>query len=83
VGLSGAQSLHNGFDDGAGIAQDIVVPESDHPPPLAFQPRCSSRIGRTVRMLTPIDFDHQPVLGAGEIDDVGADRLLPTKTVFY
>ncbi len=32
------------------------------------------------RMLSAVGFDHEPRLRAGEIDDVGRDRVLPPKT---
>jgi len=32
------------------------------------------------RMLSAVGFDDEPCLQAGEVDDVGRDRMLPAKT---
>src|SRR5262249_800684 len=39
------------------------------------------RFSRIARMLTAVDFDHQSVLGAGEIDNEVADRVLSPELV--
>jgi hypothetical protein len=75
------QGLQDRFDYPAGIVQNIVVPEPDHSPTLAFEPSCSVRVQRIVRVLIAIDFDHQRVLGTGEVDDEVSNRMLSPKSV--
>jgi hypothetical protein len=63
------------------IRENVVVPKPDHAPALAFEPNRASRIGQTLIVFAAISLDHQAVLGAGEVDNKPADRMLPTKLV--
>jgi len=57
-GLFGLQSSEDSFDNSAGVAEHIVVPEADYSPTFAFEPGRPRRIRRVVRVLTSIDLDH-------------------------
>ena len=52
---------------------------------MTFQPcLCSKPFGAHLpyrRMLTAIEFDHELILGAGEVDDVVPNRVLSAKFV--
>jgi hypothetical protein len=48
---------------------------------LAFQPSRSTRVCRIVRMLTTIQLDRHPVLGACEVDDILANGILSAEFV--
>jgi len=78
-GLSGLKDQQNSLDNSAGIVEDLVVPKADYFPALAVQPSRSPRIGRPVGVLATIQFDHDLVLGAGEVGDVLAYRMLPAE----
>jgi hypothetical protein len=73
--------LQNGLDHAIGIVENIVVPKPEHFPVLTFEPSCSVCVRCVVAVLTTIDFDRQLVLGAGEVDDETAQRMLPPKFV--
>src|SRR5439155_26093797 len=75
-GLFGFQISQNGLDHSVGIGEDFVVPKTDHFPALALQTSRSLCIGRPVRVLATIEFDHDLVPAAGEVGDVPADRML-------
>ncbi len=63
------------------LAKNIVVPKSDHLPPSLFERRRSAHVRWIVGMLTAIEFDHQCVFGASEVDDEIADRMLAPELV--
>src|ERR1700730_8760791 len=69
------------LDDPVGVAENVVVPKSDHLPALALEPSWSARVPCIVRMLTAIDLDHKPVFGAGEIDNETTDWVLSPELV--
>jgi len=75
------ESSQNRLDDPVGVAENVVVPKSDHLPALALEPSCSARVPCIVRMLTAIDLDHKAVFGAGEIDNEPTDWVLSPELV--
>jgi hypothetical protein len=48
---------------------------------LVLEPSRSAHIHRIARVLTTIEFDYQPVLGAGKVCNEIADRMLPAEFV--
>jgi hypothetical protein len=80
-GLCGFDRSQNGLDHAIGIVENIVVPKPEHFPALTFEPSCSACVRCVVAVLTTIGFDRQLVLGAGEVDDETAQRMLPPKFV--
>jgi hypothetical protein len=63
-----------------GIRQNLIVPEANYPIPLAlqkFRPR-DFPLGIQI-MLPTVRFDNQPSPMADEVDDIGADRHLPSE----
>ena len=54
------------------ILKHVMVPEADNAKPLTFE-ECSPPRVTLGRMLSTIDFNDQPPLGAEEIDNVGID----------
>ena len=80
-GLRFLQHPEDCFDNAFGVRQHVVVPESNDAPTVFFENLCSTRVGFVVGMLTAISFNDEVMLGAGEIDDEIADRMLPAKPV--
>jgi hypothetical protein len=64
-----------------GIFEHVIVPESNDTIAARFEPAGSLVIPLLVRrVLATIDLDDELRGGAEEIDNVGADRLLSSKT---
>jgi hypothetical protein len=64
------------------VLQHIAVPESEHPIAARLEPsRPRLIIGDVLAMLTAVELDQQAMRQAREIDDVRADRHLPSKTI--
>jgi len=62
------------------IVQHLVVPEPQHPVPLAFQePGAAGFLLGGGVMLAAVDLDDQPRFVAGEVSDKPADRHLTAK----
>jgi hypothetical protein len=80
-GLLGIEGAQDSLDHAIGIGENVVVPEPEEFPSVALEASRSALVCRTVRVLTAIDFDHQLVLGAGEVDYEVADRVLPAEFV--
>jgi hypothetical protein len=71
------QCLDNGQQDTVHVGQHVVVPEAQNPVAFTLQPGRALAILRAVNrvgVLAPVEFDDQPALQAGEIDDVGTAR---------
>ncbi len=67
-------------DDTFEVSQNIVVPESNDPEVLAFEPARSGIVpGFLICMLAAIDFDDKPGAVTDEVDDVAAKRNLPAE----
>src|SRR5690606_452437 len=77
--VRGLQCFENLGEHAVCISQDVIVPETDHSIPFALQPRRASYIAGAIRMLTAIEFDDQPAIGAKKIDNVMTDRHLSPK----
>jgi hypothetical protein len=75
------KNVQNCFDNPSSVAQSLVVPKPDYLPAPAFEPGSSLFVYGIVRMLTAIDFDNQSMLGAGEVDNEFADRMLSPELV--
>jgi hypothetical protein len=80
-GLCGFERSQDSLDHAIGIAENIVVPEPEHFPALTLEPNRSACVRCVVGVLTTIDFDRQLVLGAGEVDNEVAQRMLSAKSV--
>ena len=80
---SALKNAQNSLDDPIGIAKNVVVPKPEHSPTLAFEPSRSGCVRYVLGMLTTIDFDHQLVLGTGEVDDEIANRMLSPEFVSH
>jgi len=62
------------------VAKHVIVPKAKHEVAPPFQISCAPRIlFATNCMLTAIDFDDEPRCLTAKIDDVAANRHLPTK----
>jgi hypothetical protein len=81
-GLSGLKRSEYGLDHPVGIVQNIVVPKADHLPALSLEKGDTTGVRQICRMLTPVDFDYQCTSGAGKVDYLWADWVLPTEFVF-
>lgn len=66
----------NGFENAIGVAQDFVVPETDHTVAVRFDGRSPRRVGLN-RMLAPVAFDGDPKTAARKVDHVAANGKLP------
>jgi hypothetical protein len=75
------ESPQNSVDHTVGVGEDVAVPETDYMPAVTFELRASVRICSIVGVLTAIQFDHQPVFCAREVDDIVSDRMLAAKFV--
>jgi len=70
--------LHDRGGNCVRVLHDILCIHPNHAMSILFQKSSPARVPfRTVAdfMCKPIDLDHQPVRGAIEIDDIGADRM--------
>ena len=74
----------NFFEHAIHVLTDLVVPETDHSISFALQPLRPASIAlkdRFNRVLTAVDFNHEPRPHTGEIDHIGTDRDLDRKSV--
>jgi hypothetical protein len=82
----GTRLISEGIFDGPqhdlGLQQDLVVPEAQHPIPLLLEESTASLVvALLIQVLAAIDLDHEFLLQADEIDNVGTDDVLPTELV--
>ena len=61
------------------VLMNIVVPYAHNGPAFAPQPIVATEIASSFRVLPAIDFDHQPRLATGKINNVRPDGKLPRK----
>ena len=80
-GLPSSQLAQNSLNHSIRVRQRVIVPKSQYPPALAFEPHGAAEISLVVGVLAAIRLDHEVMSGAGEIDDEVADRILPAKPV--
>ncbi|VIO77528.1 hypothetical protein CI41S_57840 [Bradyrhizobium ivorense] len=71
----------NGFKDSCQIAQDVVVPESQHTVVVISKPFVANSIALTVGMLPTVHLNYEATFAANEVDRVKADRFLPNELV--
>ena len=63
-----------------GPGKHVIVPEANHPISATLEPFGALGISLVIfAMLSAINLDDQPRLGAKEIDNIRADGLLTTK----
>ncbi len=77
AGFDPAQQLRQ---NAVQILQYVQITETQHLQPLALQMRCAQPIPRKpggVMVLPAIELDHQPQLGAIEVQHIGRPRGLP------
>jgi hypothetical protein len=72
--------LPNHLDDSFDILHHIGVPEPDDPVAMSRQLLGAAFVTPGIRMLAPIDFDHQLSCRAREIGNAPADRVLTTES---
>jgi hypothetical protein len=65
--------------DAIQVAQDVVVPETQHAVAFAFQEGSSSLIHGAFGVLTAVSFDDQPAVLAYKVGNERADGLLAAK----
>lgn len=58
------------------VTQHLVVPEAEHGVAMRFDQLRSGDIGGVAVMLAAVELHHQSRGAAGEVRDVGADRVL-------
>ena len=68
------KQLGDALRDTVQILQHLVVPEAQHTPAVAGHVGVAGGIGRAV--LGAVDLDDEPGCDAGEVGDVGRDRML-------
>ena len=62
------------------ISQHLVVPEAEDAVALQTEERFASSIGFTSRrVMSTIELDDHPQLGAAEVDDVWSEWMLPAE----
>lgn len=71
--------LADDFQHAVGIAEDVVVPETDNAVAVGFDQFCAFDVGGVVRVLPAIEFDDKAQAAAGEVGDVWADGILEDK----
>ena len=67
----------NQFRDALRIGKNVVVPMADNLPALSLESRGAGSVIRDLGSVLPtIEFDSQPRLAAGEVEDVRSDDEL-------
>jgi hypothetical protein len=62
------------------IADDLVRPTPNHPPPFAVHHLSATRVGFDLKcMMLAIDLDDELLLHAGEVGEVRTDRMLTSE----
>lgn len=79
-GLSVSQRFQNHFDNPFGIGEHVIVPEANDAPTLSFEKGCSALIRNVLGVLAAIDLNDEVMLGASEIGDESADRVLTAES---
>jgi hypothetical protein len=72
--LKGSQDL---AENGVGVLQDVVVPESQDTETLTAQPFIPCGVGPARCVLTAVQLDHELALKTHEIDHIRTDGHLP------
>jgi hypothetical protein len=63
-----------------GVIDHVVVPESQHEPPVIEEPTIALSILGSIVVAIPVDLDRKPPLKAYEVSDERTDWLLPPET---
>ncbi len=61
------------------VQQDLVVPEPQHAPTPPCQEGVAAVVITRLGVLAAVSFNHQLRFDAGEVDDIGRDRILATE----
>src|SRR5205823_3698454 len=69
------------FNNAVRVRQNVVVPKPQYAPAFLFEVGSTPAVGLAIRMLAAISLDDQTMLGASEIDDESADRILPAEPI--
>ena len=73
-------SDQNRFRDAVRIVVDLIVPESDDSPALSFEKgRSPAVVAFGLQVLRTVEFDAQPRLAAGKVQNVGSHNKLAGK----
>lgn len=78
------QRLGDDLQHGIGLAQHLVVPETQHAPALRLQELRALLVMRqsvAMRVLATVELDDQAGCHAGEVREVGADGMLAAEFV--
>jgi hypothetical protein len=62
------------------VLQNVIVPEAKNAPSALVQSFVPHNVVARAPVLSAVGFDHEARLDTSEIDDVGRDRMLPSKT---
>jgi hypothetical protein len=82
VGVSAGQSAENDLHAAFGVAQNVIVPETQHSEALALKVGVSCTVCSLARfepMLSTVDLDDNPGRIASEVDDEVIDWHLAAK----
>jgi hypothetical protein len=78
--MRGIQRHRNLVEKFMQLQEDCVVPEALLAKTLCFKKPRSQKIAfNLLRVMATVQFDHQAILQAGEVDDVGADTVLSSE----
>jgi hypothetical protein len=61
------------------VLQDFMVSKAKHTVAALYQPTISGHVLIAFRVLTAIDFDHEPLFSTNKIDDIWPDGFLANK----
>ena len=82
MGAAQFQGTQDYFQYRYGLLKYLIVPESDNPIPLSFNPTVTTLIIRTAFLvLSSIEFDHNFRLETCKIRDIAGNRNLPAEPV--
>jgi hypothetical protein len=76
----GAERSEDLRQNAFGVRQYIVVPEAEDSPALSCKMSVARFVAQGVGVLSAIDFDDHTCVDAGEIDDVGRNRMLTAES---
>ena len=74
------EHLGDGSQHALKVRKNFIVPEPQHTPPFPLEFAVAQVVVAGARMLAAIDFDDQAGLNACEIDDVGWNGKLTSKS---
>jgi hypothetical protein len=83
VGATGAEGRPDGLDNPSGVAQHVMVPETQYTIPRCREERVTPEIRNGLEVLPAIHLDHELSLHAQEVDDVRANWNLPAEAMAF